>query len=112
MTRRASFLRAFCLRLAVSLALALAAALAHAASVRGLLVHQNGKPATGVAVTVSDHKSFRSAPAHVGADGMYYIFNIPAGQYYLEVWVNPQTPTVYQVTVSEPNTDMPKVTVP
>ena len=89
-----------------------AAASAHAASIRGQVVHQNGKPAAGTAVTVSDHKDFRSARASVGSDGMYYLANIPAGQYYLEVWVNPQQPLVYQVTVAEPNTDMPRVTVP
>ncbi len=107
MTRRVSFLRAYLL----SLTLALATASAHAASVRGQVLHQNGQPATGIAVTVSDHKSFRSQPAHAGSDGMYYLYNIPSGQYFLEVWTNPQTPTVYQVTVSEPHTDMPRVTV-
>jgi hypothetical protein len=84
---------------------------AHAASVRGQVLRQNGQPAEGITITISDHKSYRSPPARAGNDGMYYLFNIPAGQYYLEVWVNPQTPTVYQVTVSEPNTDMPRVTV-
>jgi hypothetical protein len=108
MTRRVSLLRAYLL----SLTLALAAASAHAASVRGQVLHHNRQPATGVAVTISDHKSFRSEPAHSGSDGMYYLYNIPAGQYYLEVWTTPQTPTVYQVTVTEPNTDMPRVTVP
>ncbi|HUB52542.1 MAG TPA: carboxypeptidase-like regulatory domain-containing protein [Terracidiphilus sp.] len=94
------------------MAVALAAVSAHAASVRGQVMHQNGKPAGEIAVTISDHKDFRSSPAKVGSDGMYYLANIPAGQYYLEVWVNPKTPQVYQVTVSEPNTDMPRVTVP
>jgi hypothetical protein len=93
-------------------ALAVASTVVHAASVRGQLLHQNGQPATGVTVTISDHKSYRSSPAQSGNDGMYYLFNIPAGQYYLEVWVNPKTPKVYQVTVTEPNTDMPRVTVP
>jgi hypothetical protein len=96
----------------VCTALALVAASASAASVRGEVQHRNGKPAEGIAVTISDHKDFRSAPAHVGTDGMYYLANIPAGQYYLEVWVNPQTPQVYEVKVAEPNTDMPRVTVP
>ncbi len=95
-----------------SLGLLLAAASAHAASVRGQVSHKNGKPATGISVTLSDHKSFRSPPAYVGNDGMYYLSNITAGEYYLEVWANPKSPTVYQVKVSEPSTDMPRVTVP
>lgn len=107
MTRRASLLRIvlYCT------VLALASAAAHAASVRGQVLHKNGQPAADITVTISDHKSFRSPPAHAGKDGMYYLFNIPAGQYFLEVWADPRTPTVYQVTVSEPNTDMPRVTV-
>lgn len=108
MTRRASLFR----MILFSAALAAASTAAHAASVRGQVLHQNGQPAANVTITISDHKNYRSSPAHAGNDGMYYLFNIPAGQYYLEVWTNPQTPTVYQVTVSEPNTDMPRVTVP
>jgi len=108
MTRRAAFLRSLCL----GVALAMAAVSAHAASIRGQLLHKNSQPAAGVTVTISDHKNYRSAPARTGSDGMYYLYNIPAGQYYLEVWTNPQTPTLFQVTVAEPNTDMPRVTVP
>jgi hypothetical protein len=108
MSRRASLLRI----LLCCAALAVAATAAHAASVRGQVLRRNGQPAAGVTLTISDHKSYRSAPARSGNDGMYYLFNIPAGQYYLEVWVNPKTPEVYQVTISEPNTDLPRVTVP
>lgn len=96
----------------LGLLLVLSAVSARAASARGQVLHLNGKPATGIGVTISDHKNFRSARANVGPDGMYYLSDIPAGEYYLEVWVNPQSPTVYQVTVSEPSTDMPRVTVP
>jgi hypothetical protein len=108
MTGHASLLR----MLLCCATLAAASMAAHAASVRGQVLHHNGQPAAGVAVTISDHKNYRSAPAHAGNDGMYYLFNVPAGEYFLEVWTNPHTPTVYQVTVSEPNTDMPRVTVP
>jgi hypothetical protein len=93
-------------------ALAVPSTAAHAASIRGQLLHKNGLPAGDVTVTISDHKNYRSAPASAGSNGMYYLYNIPAGQYYLEVWVNPKTPQVYQVTIAEPNTDMPRVTVP
>jgi hypothetical protein len=108
MTRHAIAIRIFL----SCAALWVASTAAHAASIRGQLLHQNGQPAASVTVTISDHKNYRSAPAHAGSDGMYYIYNIPAGQYYLEVWVNPNTPQTYQVTVAEPSTDMPRVTVP
>lgn len=108
MTRRAMMIRLlFCCA-----TFAVASTPAHAASIRGQLLHKNGQPAGSVTVTISDHKNYRSAPARAGSDGMYYLYNIPAGQYYLEVWVNPKTPQVYQVTIAEPNTDMPRVTVP
>jgi len=108
MTSRAAFLRAA----ASGLFLILTAAAASAASVRGQVVHQNGRPATGIAVTISDHKNFRSARAKSGEDGMFYLSSIPAGRYYLEVWWNPNAPAVYLITVSEPNTDVPRVKVP
>ena len=90
----------------------LAASFAHAANARGQVVHHNGTPATGCVVTLLNSQKVRSASAQVGTNGMYYFVNIPAGQYNLEIWVNPQTPTVYRVTVNEPNTDLPKVTIP
>ena len=99
-------------KIAGCVALAVASMAAHAASVRGQLVNRSGQPVAGVTVTISDHKNYRSAPASAGKDGMYYLYNIPAGQYYLEVWVNPKTPQLYQVTVAEPSTDMPRVVVP
>jgi hypothetical protein len=89
------------------------AGLANAATVRGRLVHKNGSPAAGVTVTISNQKAGRSAPARTGADGMYYLFNLHAGAYYLEIWVQPSgPPQVYQIQVVEPNTDAPQVPVP
>ena len=86
---------------------------AGAATVRGRLVHKNGSPAANVEVTVSNAKSGRSAPARTGADGMYYLFNLPAGAGFLEVWVNPGgAPVVYQIQVAESSTDAPQAVVP
>jgi len=99
-------------RAACCLALVLAAASAHAATVRGQLLHSNGYPAAGYAVTVSSAQTGRSSPARVGADGMYYILNVPPGAYYLEIWVNPQSPMVYQIYVNEPYTDIPRIVIP
>jgi hypothetical protein len=91
----------------------LAAAFAHAATVRGRLVHPNGYPAADIAVTVSNPQIGRSSPAQTGADGMYYIFNIPPGSYFLEIWIHPGgAPIVYQIQVYEPYTDIPQIGVP
>lgn len=87
--------------------------LADAATIRGRLIHQNGYPAGGLAVTVYNSSTGRSSPAYTGTDGMYYIYNVPAGPYYLEVWIYPgRPPVVYQVQIGEPYTDLPQVGVP
>ena len=90
----------------------LAASVAHAANARGQVVHRNGAPAVGCVVTLLNSHKVRSASVHVDTTGMYYFESITAGQYNLEIWVNPQTPTACRVTVTEPSTDLPKVTIP
>lgn len=88
---------------------------AAAAVVRGRLdrVDQNGRrrPAVGIAVTVYNPTVGRSSAATTGADGMYYIYNVPPGSYYLEVWVS-RPPMVFQIYVSEPYTDIAPIVVP
>lgn len=93
------------------LVLALVAAAAHAATASGKVVHANGSPAPGITVTLANDQG-RSAPAQSDSSGSYTLTNIPAGRYYLEVWVNPRSPRTYQVTITEPNTPLPQVTVP
>jgi hypothetical protein len=90
-----------------------------AATVRGRLdrLYPNGAryPAIGVAVTVYSQAIGRSGAAYTGPDGLYYLYNIPAGTYYLEVWTSrdPRVPpTVYPITVSETSTDIPPIIVP
>jgi hypothetical protein len=100
------------------LLLVLAASLAHAATVRGRLVHRNnsynnGYPAAGIQVTVINSYGVRCSPSTTGADGMWYLFNIPPGPYYLEIWIYPgRAPMAFQIQVYEPNTDIPQIFVP
>lgn len=95
------------------------AGFASAATVRGRLdrVSPNGAPyaATGVAVTIYDQSMGRTTPAYAGTDGFYYLYNIPAGSHYLEVWTSRDPsvpPTVYPISVGEPYTDIPPIVVP
>lgn len=93
--------------------LACAAAAHGAATVRGRVVHaRDQSAAAGYKVTVANRNS-RTTPAQVGADGMYYIYNVEPGSYDLEIWV-PQrhAPEVYRIRVIEPHTDVPQVAVP
>lgn len=97
----------------------LAAGDSFAGNVRGLLLRQGPRgsyPAAGIAVTVYAQQIGRSHPGYSGSDGMFYLYNIPAGWYYLEIWVhgsgNP--PLVFQILVNDqqPFTDVAPVTVP
>jgi hypothetical protein len=70
---------------------------ASAATVRGQLLHvyPNGQVAVaaGYSVTVfSPATGMRSSPFVTGRDGMYYVQNVPAGTYNLEVWTVPNLP--------------------
>lgn len=87
----------------------------NAATVRGRVVHAaNKRPAAGYSVTVAKTGRLRarSTAVRVGADGMYNVFNVSPGSYYLEVWVPGQTPRVYPIQVHETYTDLPQVAVP
>jgi|RhiMethySRZTD1v2_1073278.scaffolds.fasta_scaffold27526_3 hypothetical protein len=88
-------------------------------NVRGLLLRRgpNGNhPVAGIAVTVYAQHMGRSRAVYSGSDGMYYLYNIPGGAYYLEVWAhgygNP--PIVFQIFVNDRQqfTDIAPVTVP
>jgi hypothetical protein len=114
--RLASVLRSLvpCFLLAVAVT-----QLATAATIRGRLdrVAPNGAryPAPGVAVTVQNQGAGRSNPGYAGQDGMYYLYNVPAGYYTLEVWWSRDTrvpPTAYQIQVVEPLTDLGPIVVP
>jgi len=92
---------------------------AAAATIRGELVRRaaNGAnyPAGGIAVTIYNQYRGRSTASFTAANGMYYIYNIPAGAYYLEIWTSrdPRVPpTVYPVQIREPYTDIPVLAVP
>jgi hypothetical protein len=93
------------------LGLALAAAAAHAATANGKVVHANGTPAQGITITLANNQG-RSNPAQSDSNGAFTLSNVPAGRYYLEVWVDPKSPQTYPVTITEPNTSLPQVKVP
>ena|SRR5215467_8532756 len=99
---------------AVLLFAAVFSAVSQAAMVRGRLVHgANGYPTAGIAVTVYNPRLGRSSPSYTDGYGMYYIYNVPPGSYYLELWVYPSgNPIVYPIQVGDPYTDIPQIAVP
>ena len=91
---------------------------AHAATIRGradCLVNGQRAPAVGSVITVFNARIGRSRRAPVGQDGRYYLYNVPAGSYALEVWSRndpSRAPTVFQLTVYDPFTDVPVIVLP
>jgi hypothetical protein len=78
----------------------------HAATVRGRLLR--GKVgAAGIAVTLVNPQKVSTSPVYSGSDGMYYIPNVRAGSYVLEVWGNANKVTsTFNIQVKEPETDV------
>lgn len=82
-----------------------------AAMVRGKL--QRGTyPAPYVTVTLLSQVRGRSAPAITSADGMYHLYNVPAGQYTLELWLGGSAPMIFTIVVHEPYTDIAPIHIP
>ena len=84
-----------------------------AATVRGRLENRNRYPVAYVAVTLYNEQRGRSAAAYTGGDGMYYLYNVPPGEYLLEVWIYPgRPPLTYSIQVNDPGTDIPPIQLP
>lgn len=86
-------------------------------TVRGLLERMgpDGRyyPAPRVRVTLYSDMRGRSQPAYTGMDGMYYIYNIPRGRYFLEIWIGDPNPIVYDIDVFQfPYTDIRPIRIP
>ena len=81
-------------------------------TVRGQLLHNNQLPAAGIQVTLYSQTFGRSSPSITGNDGMYYLYNIPFGNYYIEIWIsNPAQAYPVQIT-GYPYHDLPRLSVP
>jgi hypothetical protein len=76
-------------------------------SVRGQLI-PNGFPAAGMAVRLFSAAYGPSAYTYSGGDGMYYLYNIPQGEYLVEVLGQPRA----SINVFPPYTDIPRIFVP
>ncbi len=91
----------------------LLAGAAHAATVRGQLVFASSNaPAPYVAVRLNSQSKGPSEFAYSGGDGKYYLRNVPAGAYQLEVWRGGKVVLTVAVTVQEPVADLPPARVP
>lgn len=92
--------------------LLLLAGVGRAATVHGQLVYANNAPAAFVAVRLSAPGRGASEFAHSGSDGKYYLRNIPAGTYQLEVWRGGKVAVTVAVTVQDPDTQLVATRLP
>ncbi|HEY6768800.1 MAG TPA: carboxypeptidase-like regulatory domain-containing protein [Candidatus Sulfotelmatobacter sp.] len=84
-----------------------------AANVRGQIVFaSNNAPAPFVAVRLNTPARGPSEFAYSGGDGKFYMRNVPAGSYQLEVWRGGKLVSTVAVTVQEPMADLPVARVP
>jgi hypothetical protein len=108
--RRALFIVVFVSVLAQS-------ALAGGSTVRGKLFRMTPQgqsyPAGGLGVSVTNQKYGRSSMVYTGADGMFYLYNIPPGAFTLEVWTGKNQALQFPIQVHEkPYTDISPIKVP
>jgi len=89
---------------------------AHAATVQGIAVCANqNTPAYNAAISVFRADIGQSNLAAVGENGVFYLYNIPAGIYVMQVWSrsNPSlAPLLFTVSVFEPLTSLPVLRLP
>jgi len=90
----------------------LLAGVASAATAHGQLLYANNAVAAYVAVRLSAPGKGASEFAYSGSDGKYYLRNIPAGTYHLEVWRGGKAVVSVAVTVREPATELPPTRLP
>lgn len=97
-------------RLASVVLLLMIVSTAHA-TVRGRVVRaDNGRPYTGVQVVLSRGNQ-HSPPAYTDADGMFYLQNVPTGEYVIELRSKQDKRVLSLPVSSAPYTDLPQQTM-
>jgi hypothetical protein len=95
----------------------IAQASAYASTVRGMLFRRDGYgtayAAPYVGVSLYNSQQGRSSLAYSGTDGMYYLYNVPPGDYSLQIWLAPNRPVVYTIRVlNVPYVDIAPIQIP
>ena len=98
-------------RIAVVILTLFVALAANAATVRGKIVREDGSVARGAAVTLDHPQRGRSATAYVDAEGMFYLQNVPAGDYTMEVQTQNGKVTFRITVLNQEYSDVAPVTV-
>ena len=81
---------------------------ARSATVVGRVVRETPMgpaPVVGVRVTLSHRTYGRSEPSYTGTAGWYTFFNIPSGDFTLEVWLNEARAEPLRMALHVPDAD-------
>jgi len=92
---------------------------AHAGTVRGLIVKKTPQgrenPVQDIPVTLCRTGGECSSPMYTDTKGMYYFYNVPAGNYILKIWANGYNvgePVTREISVSNQQyTDVKKIVI-
>jgi hypothetical protein len=101
-----------------SIALLVMTNLAYGGNVIGRLDYQgpsgSASPAPHIQVTLVDPVQKRSSSTFTGFDGMYYFYNVPSGEYILEIRSSENKPPInYKITVrNQPYTSLKPIPLP
>jgi hypothetical protein len=95
--------------------------LAYASTVRGRIVKRQTQvrenPVPNIPVTLCNRTGDDcSSPVHTDTEGMYYFYNVPAGDYVLKVWANGYNvgePCIHEIQgLNQEYTDIEKKFIP
>ena len=76
------------------------------------LIKNQKAPASGIAVLLNHAQKGPSSYVYTNSEGMYYLYNVPAGSYTLEVSVTSKKIQKYSIKVlDQPYTDIAPVQI-
>lgn len=93
--------------------LLLVSMVANAATVEGQVVFAStGRPSAYVAVRLYSGSRGPSEFAYSGSNGKFYLKNVPAGDYELQIWRGGRKVASLKISVQEPRTRIGAVRIP
>ena len=90
--------------------LVLCAAAANAATIRGKVTYPNGAPCAGAAAKAASPKG-ETTIAYSDREGMYYIHDVPAGHYTVNVTKGKTTKSVPVTVTNAPYADAKAISI-
>lgn len=96
----------------VALVLVLLASAAEAATVRGKVLRPDGSANPGAAVALESPAIGATATVYAAEDGMFYLRNVPPGNYMMKVKTARAAKDVQVSVAAQPTVDLAEVRLP